>query len=351
MPGQFADSPGKQVVRNMWNTPVLTYLHKSYGIRFRYMGLPGVELLDVIQWREMIQEVVAFQMRATPRSDDPDGRRDIRRLRRNLAVLGIPGRTYVGPMEEVIILRQDYDGAEYAQDRLVTLYNLDFCDEIGSKIETRDAGRKVWRYEAIRQMLIDQHECHRSHGHDSGFFVVLLTVRDQMRADVLSSLLGSNLYHDTQSYVGRCSGPGGHPLPIGGPVIGTHTWALKAFLHNTIRQYLIGPNMSALFFPFVKYWGRDVRTRQGSLPSPMLHLMILCRFNALDAASPLHLPGDYLAATATVRATPNQSLVWEPLHGEIHPGSAPPSSEQWIRRFGPDFLRDVRVSSGAGSMP
>src|SRR5713226_9391029 len=130
-------------------------------MRFRYMGLPGVDLLDVKLWKDMIDEVVAFEIREKPDRNDPQGRRSITELRRNMQMLGIPGYAYFGSMEEVVILRQDYDGMEYKQDKLVTLYNLDFCDEITSKIETAQAGKQLLRFAAIRQILLDQHECYK----------------------------------------------------------------------------------------------------------------------------------------------------------------------------------------------
>ena len=150
------DSPGKRAVRDLWNTPLLRLLNQEHGFRYRYMGLPGVDLIDVKLWRDMIDEVIAFEVPARPTRNDPQGRRRILALRRNLQLLGIPGHAFFGPMEEVVILRRDYDGNQYAQNRVITLYNLDFCDEISSRISTMEQGEQVWRFEAIRQILRDQ---------------------------------------------------------------------------------------------------------------------------------------------------------------------------------------------------
>ena len=140
------DSPGKRAVREHWNTPLLGFLNQVHGFRYRYMGLPGVDLIDVRLWRDMIEEVIAFEVPARPTRQDPEGRRRIRTLRRNLQVLGIPGHAFFGPMEEVVILRQDYDGTPYDQNKLITLYNLDFCDEIASRIATKEQGAQIWRF-------------------------------------------------------------------------------------------------------------------------------------------------------------------------------------------------------------
>ena len=57
----FTDNPEKGVVRQQWNTPLLQHLHQQYGVRYRYLGLPGTDLIDVKLWREMIDEVIAFE--------------------------------------------------------------------------------------------------------------------------------------------------------------------------------------------------------------------------------------------------------------------------------------------------
>jgi len=329
--GEFGDSKGKQTVRELWNTPLLRYLHQTYKMRFRYMGLPGVNLLDIKLWKDMIDEVIAFEIREKSNQDDPLGRRSIVKLRRNLRLLGIQAQGYFGSMEEVVILRQDYDGIEYKQDNFITLYNLDFCDEIGSKIDTRNAGRQVWRFEAIRQILVDQRECYKRSG-GSGLFVILLTVRNQMNTDQLSTFLADNPYHDTQNYVEACEAI--KPIPRTIYVQGTHTWALKAFLYEMLRKYLITPNISAVFFPIVKYIGR-------SKLSPMLHCMVLCRFNDIQKPSPSFLPEYYLTSTTSVRALDTHALKWEPEPGESIAGNTPPDSEKWFQRLEARFLDGI----------
>ena len=137
------DNPGKRTVRESWNTPLLRFLNSEYGFRYRYMGLPGIELLDLQLWREWVDEVVAFETRAKPNRRDRDGRRNVLALRTKMRQLGFNGNAYLGPMEEVVILRRDQDGLPYSQNNLVTLYNLDFCDEISSPVETLESGRQV----------------------------------------------------------------------------------------------------------------------------------------------------------------------------------------------------------------
>ena len=331
------DSPGKRAVREQWNTPILRLLNEAYGFRYRYMGLPGVELHDVELWRDMIDEVIAFEVRARGTRSDPEGRRHIRALRRKLQLLGIPGHAFFGPMEEVVILRQDYDGKRYDQKKVITLYNLDFCNEVASRISTREQGEQVWRFEAIRQILRDQQQAYRQHREPSRF-ILLLTVRDQIDAARLRNLLSVNLYDDTSAYLQSCGGI--NALPPQGPLLGTHTWALKAFIHNTLRQYLANPHISATFFPLVRYNGTPVRTKGGRLPSPMLHCMLLCCFDDQQAPSPSYSPGDYLTAVSSVAVSANGDLGWDPQPGEPKTQAGNPLSSTWLEELGLDFLEE-----------
>ena len=327
------DTPGKRTVREQWNTPLLRLLNEEHGFRYRYMGLPGVDLLDVKLWRDLIDEVVAFEIRARSTRNDPEGRRRIVALRRNLQLLGIPSQAFFGPMEEVVILRRDYDGSHYDQKKVVTLYNLDFCDELASRINTRDQGRQVLRFEAIRQILRDQQQAFQEHG-EPGFFVIMLTVRDQMDSQKLRGFLSESLYEDTRAYLDVCGGI--ESLPPEGFVLGDHTWALKAFIHNTLRQYLTNPHISAMFFPLVRYHGTPVQ--QGRIESPMLHCMVICSFDELQSPYPSYVPGDYLSCISSVTVTDEESLAWDPQPGESRTPAGQPSSRTLFQDLGLSFL-------------
>jgi len=83
----FTDNPEKGVVRQQWNTPLLQHLHRKYGVRYRYLGLPGPDLIDVSLWRDMIDEVIAFE----PPDKDGYGRTAFTALTYNMRKADIPG--------------------------------------------------------------------------------------------------------------------------------------------------------------------------------------------------------------------------------------------------------------------
>ena len=308
MPHVFSDSLNKAVVRDKWNTPLLRHLHDNHGCVYRYFGLPGPDVIDIKLWRDMITEVVAFEIPASTRSGE---RTYINKLRRNLEVIGIRSTTYYGPFEEVVLLRRDFDGQEYAQRNVITLYNLDFCGEIGSKVMSSE-GRRLYRLEAIRQVIRDQIECFIRLGEPS-LFIVLLTVRNQMQSRVLRERLTA-CRPLCEEFITTCEAV--NPITdVDIPLIGTHAWALKAVIHSVFTEALRGNNISALFFPLIKYNG--VRTRipgGGTIPSPMLHLMIFCRFQPQHQVVGMRIPENPLLTNSL--AVVGQDLQSAPEPGE-----------------------------------
>lgn len=331
MPVRFR-SPGKQTVREKWNTPLLRYLNKNHNVRYRYMGLPGVDIIDLKLWADMIDEIIAFE----PPDRGTDVRKSITTLRKNLRILGKPAIAYFGRFEEVVILRKDCDGIHYSQDKVITLYNLDFCDEIASKIETREHGEQAWRFEAIRTVLRDQAECYQRSGGPS-LFIILLTIRNQIGAEKIRGFLRQCHYTDTQRFYSICKRS--KPIPRAGSLIGTHAWAIKAFLHNKLREYFTAPNISALFFPLVKYTGTPIITKRIKIPSPMLHWMILCKFDDPSRPSPRYYPNSYLNGTPSIRAQDDGTIALDPEPGERNGLRRIAAPDVWFRTFERHFMR------------
>ncbi len=331
MASPFKDNPEKCVVRKQWNTPLLEYLHDTHGVRYRYLGLPGTDLIDVKLWRSMIDEVIAFE----PLDRDGYGTRAITALRQNMRKMGVPGWAYCGSFEEVVLRRKDFDGQDYAQGGLVTLYNLDFCNEISSPVDTQERGKQVWRFEAIRQVLRDQVACYKETG-GPRHFILMLTVRNQIGSQKIRKFLSpSKLQGDAKTFYTKCSKinaipPKEEKLPL----IGSHSWALKTLLHNMLCSYFGNPNLSALFFPQVLYQGTKVRD---GTESPMLHWLVLCRFGKVEDPSPEFWPDGYLSR-ASIAVQNEEVLAWAVQTGEECSDAKPPNAVEWLLQHGSDIL-------------
>lgn len=342
MPAPFTDNAEKKIVRIQWDTPILRHLHESYKVKFRYLGLPGVELIDVGLWRDMIEEVIAFETR----DGSATGRDAIDALRRNMRVKGIPGYAYFGPFEEVVVLKKDYDGTAYSQSKVVTLYNLDFCDEISSAITTRERMQKIWRFEAIRHVLRDQGII-AERQQSPPWFVLMLTIRNQIGSRKIAEFLGDNLFADARDFLSVCNGLA--PIPRASKaLIGSHAWALKCFVYNSLRTYFSNPHISACFFPPVLYNGTPIRVSNSeTVPSPMLHWVILCHFSDRERPSPQFFPPQYLSR-ASIGVENGKELRWSPQTGETVSSDGSPDVVKWFGEMGGsvwEALERSRVTS------
>ncbi len=337
----FIDNPEKRVVRERWNTPLLRYLNAQHSVRYRYLGLPGTDLIDVKLWKDMIDEVIAFE---PPDRDNPlTGRTAYNELTYNLRKERIPGRAYCGSFEEVVLLRKDYEGQSYVQDKVVTLYNLDFCNEIGSKVRTIE-GEKLWRFEAIRQVLLDQRDCYKRNG-GPRHFVLMITARNQIGAgQIRTYLTPSRLQGDARAFYKECSEITPIPEDRRTRLIGSHSWVLKVLLHNMLCSYFGSPNFSALFFPQVCYRGTRARDEDGGfIDSPMLHWLVLCRFEDVAAPMPGFWPSEYLskASVKVQMAHGKGRLEWGVQAGEAVSASGTPNPVDWLSQYGANILDGI----------
>lgn len=334
----FRDSSAKRVVREKWNTPFLRYIHDNYDVKFRYMGFPGTDLIDVRLWEDMIEEVVAFELP----SPSGDGREWIQTLRLNLRKFGINGVAYLGSFEEVVILGADFEGEPYKQDKLITLYNLDFCDEIGSAVETRERGKKRLRYEAIRVILLDQKRCYLDREDSQPcYFIILLTVRNQMEANKIRECLSGQLLSETHSYCLSCEKI--KPIPASGQIMGNHTWSIKAFLYDTLIGYFKAPNISTLFFPVVKYVGTPIHKDSGQyIESPMFHWMLFCKFSSPENPSPNFYPPQFLEKVNSLSVAGSSiSISIEP--GEVLDMTQKINPVNWFQRHESLFVTEGKL--------
>lgn len=261
MPSMFQDHPRKRVVREQWDTPALEWLYGRWGRKYFYFGLPGPKAYDIRLWRRMIRHVVAFELEAK-RGENP--RRNIEELRRNLTILNIAHTVYCGPMEEVVLWREDHDKREFELNEFVTLFNLDFCNPITGRIETADEGRRCLRFETIREIITIQRRLFRRTRMNK--FVILITAFDSFHVREMERFVSKpDLSREMRQFVNGIVSE--ESLPSTGLMHDTRL--LKAFVFDFLRDCLHGQNAKSFFLPVVSYAGRTER-------SPMIHFVIVC---------------------------------------------------------------------------
>jgi len=264
MAGEFGDHPGKRVIREQWNTPVLKTLFERWGKQYFYFGLPGPKATDIFLWKEMIRRIVAFEL-VRYRYSDP--KRNILELRKNLAKLGIDNTVYCGSMEETVLYRQDYETVEFDLDDSVTLFNLDFTNHISSKVLTRD-GNKALRFEALRELMTYQRDLFRETDVDK--FILFMTVYKSVDTKIIQQFVSiDDLPHAIKQFL-TSSNP---ELNIGDSKYCTSEKLINAFIFFTLREYMHGSGIESYFFPPVSYIGTTPK-------SPMIHFTILCKMIA-----------------------------------------------------------------------
>jgi len=268
MPSGFSDHPRKRIVREKWDTPVLEWLFRHWGVQYFYFGLPGPDIHDIRLWRAMIRRVLAFELESE-RNANP--RTYVEALSRNLTLLQIPYSVYVGPMEEVVLDGQDRDGTKFSVDEFVTLFNLDFCGPITEKIATT-VGHRCLRFEALRAIVTLQRALFRRTG--QARFVILLTVYDSFHVKEMRRFLcNPDMAPETKQCLTRAL----RRRPLPNNTYTQHTELLRVFVFSCLREYLRGQNIESVFLPPVSYIGK---TRN----SPMMHFLIVCRMQDPQSA-------------------------------------------------------------------
>lgn len=281
MPGSFHDHPRKRVVRERWNTPILEWLYNRWGRQYFYFGLPGPTISDIKLWRAMIRRVVAFEL-VSEKAGNP--RKNIEELRRNLTLLNIPHAVYCGPMEEVVLWKEDHDGQELRLTEFVTLFNLDFCNAITGLIPTVGGGRRCLRFEAIREIVTMQRRLFRSTRINK--FVMLITAYDSFHVRQIQRFVSNPaLLPELRAFVNQIIRA--YPLPACG--MGRNTRLLKAFVFDFLRACFEGQNIQSFFLPPVSFLGSTAR-------SPMIHFTVICIMEDEEAAQVVDEqgPSDFL---------------------------------------------------------
>lgn len=180
----------KQAIREKWSTPLLKFLSKQLNQKLVYLGLPSPEAEDVLEWLDYLKKVIAFQC-----NDDryPDAFNilfdRLKQLEKEKKIEDF--EAYNGFIEKVVL--QKLDDSENPQtftlDDVVTVYNLDFCNNITEPIKIIDDSgnfKKMYKFDAVRELLTIQQSLAASK------FIFFLTVHCSYTGAELNNYLDPN---------------------------------------------------------------------------------------------------------------------------------------------------------------
>lgn len=262
--GSF-NSDHKNLIREKWNQPLLKHLVKKSGNKLLYVGLPSSKAEDVLQWITFIRSVIAFQCREYGKVSDPSQSRDeIEKLEELLRDLERTRKldefiVYDGYFEEIILRGNDNSPYRiaFSQNSLVTLYNLDFCNQITSPMEYIDSDgevKKVYKFNAIQKLLSIQD----SLGVVSDKFIFFLTIHCSYDGEELHNFINNPPDQTIAGYLTKYKKLSGDEKSAR---------IVRLFVVSLIRKYFEAHNFSAKILPVIKYKGLG--------GTPLLHFVVM----------------------------------------------------------------------------
>ncbi|HUU89486.1 MAG TPA: hypothetical protein VMX17_17265 [Candidatus Glassbacteria bacterium] len=251
--GEFKDTPSKVVIRKTWCKPLLRFINENLNYKLIYLGLPGPQALDLLEWIEYIDQVVAFQCRYYPKpSSIEQDNACVLDLEEKLRTLEREGKLstyslYDGWIEEVLLRGRDTNGDSFSQNDVVTVYNLDFCNEITKPLKIQDDDGNIHQFyksEAIRRLLEIQRDV--SSKVRSKKFIMFLTVHSHFWAEEAKNFIDRTESQPIMDYIETVNG-----LKRSSKCIRL----LKAYVFDTVKTYFCNYDFTPEFLPVIYYKG------------------------------------------------------------------------------------------------
>lgn len=177
VPSAFNEHARKSMIRKSWCKPQLHELHTTLKSKLVYLGLPDVKGLDILEWIEYLDKVIAFQCSEYKNKKIKVKDLDdlLLRLEREKKINS--GFVYQGYMEDIVMGGASERGDTYTQNDYLRIYNLDFCNNLQTPRVTRDRDGKPIKYykvDIIKRLL--EHQLKVSNDEKNRNFIMYLTV-------------------------------------------------------------------------------------------------------------------------------------------------------------------------------
>ena len=259
------NTENKNFIRQRWNKPIIKFLSKKVNEKLIYIGLPSPEADDITQWLEHIKSVIAFQCRDYGKVSDPSQSREpilqledfLRTLERQRKIDNYV--VYDGYLEEIVL--KEYDNSpneiEFKTDRFITLYNLDFCNDIASPIEYIDKNgdiQKAYKFNAIQRLL----EIQKSLSKVSNKFIFFLTVHCSYNGKELQNFINNPPNDQIKEFISQYIKLKGDKKNAG---------IVRLFVCHYLQTYFSANSFSYHILPVIKY--------KGIKNTPLLHFAVL----------------------------------------------------------------------------
>lgn len=267
MPNSF-DSPAKRHIRSAWGKPLLKFLYETLNSKLIYLGLPSENPEDIYEWVDYLDEVYAFQCREYPNpSEENQSRAKVVLLESKLRELETQNKlsysvVFDGYIEEVVLNGFDNNPqpTTFGHENTITVYNLDFCNQISTPIKYKKDGviQTAYKFDAVKELLRYQSQIHQL----PKKFVLFLTINAQYSDEHVTQLVQSD-FRDYYNDVSRLGG------------IETRSRVLKAYVFKVMRDAFGHYGFIPEFLPVIRYKGVNT----GNNKNILLHFTIVGTYN------------------------------------------------------------------------
>jgi len=247
MPNSF-DSPAKRHIRSAWGKSLLKFLYETLNSKLIYLGLPSENPEDIYEWIDYLDEVYAFQCREYPEpSEENQSREKVVLLERKLRTLEIQNRlsysvVFDGYIEEVVLngIDNNPEPTTFGHEDTITVYNLDFCNQITTPIKYNKDGipKEAYKFDAVKELLRYQKQTNDL----SKKFILFLTINAKYSDEHVTK----HVYEHFKDYYNSVSRLGG---------IETRSRILKTYVFKIMRDAFEYHNFIPEFLPVIRYKG------------------------------------------------------------------------------------------------
>ena len=251
--GEFRDTLRKKIIRKQWCKTLIKFINEKLNYELISLGLPGPQALDLLEWIESIDQVIAFQCRDYPNPSSVDQpREEVLKLEAKLRDFEREGKLatfslYDGYIEEVVLRSKDINGDEFNQNDVVTIYNLDFCNGITVPLEVIDDEgnlQECYKSDAIKKLLEIQRDI--SSKVRSKKFVMFLTIHSGFWHEEKKKFITQTESEHLRKYFLKISSLKANAKRIR---------LLKAYIFDTLKSYFCNYGFTPEFLPVIYYKG------------------------------------------------------------------------------------------------
>lgn len=245
---KYTEHERKPVIRMQWCLPQIRILSEKVKKKLIYIGLPGIDALDIKAWLQYIDKVIAFQC-----SEYKEGSAtklvDVMVLDNYLYELerqGLirPSVVYQGFMEDIVMGGLSERGQIYIQDDFLKIYNLDFCNNITTPRTIRnERGKLVYHYklQVIERLL--EHQKKGAEANKGHRFIMYLTINSNVFDSDISKIKNKE-FTDYIKNVKKITKP---------EVVAVRL--MKAYCFYELREIFTHQGFNAEFLPPIFYQG------------------------------------------------------------------------------------------------